>query len=190
MACRVDGPLEARCTGSWPAARLSILSRWDAGWEQQQTLDSPAKPDLKSQITDLITDTTESFRMNVGGSGVHSPAELIRSVKIDGTVVLKAHVQHTLWIYSMRARAHTHTHTQHIHICMGMHHGMWKWTQIKTAFTQRHKHKNTHETQEHKTDIQANVNSPLCQSSLLRWWETCTWRLLSLLRSRIKLQLL
>lgn len=59
-----------------------------------------------------------------GGSDIHSSAELIRSVKIDGTVVPQALgcTSTTLMakkcsckVYIMNV-LHTHTRTQHVHI--------------------------------------------------------------------------
>lgn len=59
----------------------------------------------------MLLVSSASFRINatrvqspevgfiVGGSQIHSPAELIRGVKIDGTVALQTPAQHTLGIY-------------------------------------------------------------------------------------------
>lgn len=64
----MDDPHEAHCTGSQPASLPSILCCWEAGWGQQQTLDSPAKPDWEGKRMGLIIVTmvtTKKPRMNV-----------------------------------------------------------------------------------------------------------------------------
>lgn len=119
--CWVDDRLEARCTGSRPAALPSTPCCWEAGWGQQQTLDLPAKPGWEGKRMGLILVTkvtTEMPRMNAAwmqsksamffGGADFFPTELITCIKMDGAVTLEAYARDTVYMWCTAHAAWTY----------------------------------------------------------------------------------